>query len=222
MLVGEMHGTVEAPAIFADLVCSARETKRSIIVGIELREQYALDVFMSSGNQARLKELLSTEEWRGQDGRTSTAMLALIEQLRVLKVEGVVSGVAAFSVAHKGESPAKGEERMASALLRVVERNPDALVIALTGNLHACKTMLSEVVPYRLMASFLPPAETVSLAVTDRGGQAWNCQSGACGPHTLKSSGGERRGITLVSPHPAYDGVLATGLPATASMPASR
>jgi hypothetical protein len=217
-----MHGTTEAPAIFADLVCSARETKRSIIVGIELREQHALDVFMSSRNHAGLEELLSTEEWRRHDGRTSTAMLALVEQLRALKLEGVVSGVVAFSVTRAGESAAKGEERMASALLRAAERNPDALVIALTGNLHACKTMLSEVAPYRLMASFLPPAQTVSLAVTDRGGQAWNCQSGACGPHALDSSGGVRRGITLASPHPAYDGVLSTGLPATASMPASR
>lgn len=222
MLVGEMHGTTEAPAIFADLVCSARERKRPIIVGIELRNQHALDVFMSSGDDAELKELLSTEEWKRHDGRTSTAMLALVEQLRALKLEGVVSGVVAFSVTRAGESAAKGEKRMASVLLRAAKRKPDALVIALTGNLHACKTQLSEAAPYRLMASFLPLAQTVSLAVTDRGGEAWNCQNGACGPHTLDSSGGMTRGVTLASPHPAYDGILSTGLPATASMPASQ
>jgi hypothetical protein len=222
VLVGEVHGTTEAPAIFADLVCSARETGRSIIVGVELRDQHSLDVFMSSQKHAGLGELLSTEEWRRNDGRTSAAMLALVEQLRVLKLEGVVSNVVAFSVARSGESPARGEERMAAALLRAAKHNRDALVIALTGNLHACKTMLSEVAPYRLMGSLLPPAQTMSLAITDRGGQAWNCQSGACGPHTLDSSGGVKRGITLASPHPAYDGVLSTGLPATASMPAIR
>lgn len=223
MLVGEMHGTTEAPAIFADLVCSARETKRSIIVGIELREQHVLDVFMSSGNHdAGLKELLATEEWKGRDGRTSTAMLALVEQLRALKLEGVVSSVVAFSMTRPDETAAKGEERMDSALLRETERSSDALVIALTGNLHASKKMLPGVAPYRMMASFLPPAQTVSLAVTDRGGKAWNCQSGVCGPHILDSSGGVRRGVTFASPHPAFDGVLSTGLPATASMPVSR
>jgi hypothetical protein len=223
VLVGEMHGTAEAPAIFADLVCSAREAKRPIVVGIELREQHALDVFIASGNSAAgLQELLSAEEWKGRDGRTSAAMLMLIEQLRALKLRGVVSGVVAFAAWRPDESSAKGEERMASALLTAAARNPDALVIALTGNLHACKKALPEVASYRLMASFLPPAQTVSLAVTDRGGQAWNCQGGACGPHSLDSSGGVRRGVSLASPHPAYDGVLSTGLPATASLPASR
>ncbi|MDR3700801.1 MAG: hypothetical protein P4L56_14245 [Candidatus Sulfopaludibacter sp.] len=222
MLVGEMHGTTE-PAIFADLVCSARQTKRPILVGVELRDQRALDTFMDSGSyDAGIKVLFSAEEWKHHDGRTSTAMLTLVSQLRGLKRDGVVSGVIAFSVARAGESAAKGEVRMASALLSAAEHSPDTLVIALTGNVHACKKILAEVGPYRLMASFLPPARTVSLVVRDRGGQAWNCQDSACGPHTLESSGGVSRGITLVSPHPGYDGVLSTGLPATASMPANR
>ena len=220
VLVGEMHGTAETPAIFADLVCSARQTNRPIVVGVELREQRALDAFMASGSpEAGVGELLATEEWRRHDGRTSAPMLALVARLRALKMEGVVSRVVAFSVTRAGESAAQGEERMASALLEAAAREPDALVIALSGNVHACKEMLAEVGPYRLMGSFLPPARTVSLIVRDRGGRAWNCQSGACGPHALDSSGGVKRGITFASPHPGYDGALATGLKATASAP---
>ena len=217
-----MHGTTETPAIFADLVCSAQTTNRSIVVGIELQGQDALDAFMDhpGDRAAEVTKLLSTEEWKRHDGRTSTAMLALVERLRALKMDGVVSDIVAFSATRAGESAAKGEERMASALLGAAERRPGALVIALAGNVHACKKTMAEIGPYSLMASFLPPGQTVSLVVTDRGGQAWNCQSGACGPHALNASGGGNRGITWASPHPCFDGVLSTGLLATASGPA--
>ena len=223
IIVGETHGTTEAPAIFADLICSAREVKRPIIVGIELRDQPALDIFMGSGNdRARNRELLSAEEWKGRDGRTSTAMLTLLERLRVLKRVGIVSEVVAFSTPYADDSAARGEERMASALLSSAVGQPDALVVALSGNVHACKTTMAQIGNYGLMASFLPPSQTVSLVVRDRGGRAWNCQDGACGPHALSSSGGEKRSITFASPHPCFDGILSTGLSATASRPASQ
>ena len=215
VVVGEMHGTKETPAIFKDLVCSARELKRPIIVGIELKEQGAVDRFMASGDH----DLAAN----GADGRTSQAMLALLEDLRALKLGGVVSRVVAFSATRRGETAAKGEERMASALLAAARRRPKALVIALTGNVHACKKTIAEVGSYPLMASFLPNAETVSLFATDRGGEAWNCQDDGCRPHSLSSSGGFQREIRLspgASPLPGYDGVLSTGMAATASSPA--
>ena len=221
VLVGEMHGTNETPAVFGDLVCSASETKRTIIAGLEVRDQQALNRFMDSKNrETSVKELLSTDEWKGTDGRASSAMLVLLERLRSLKADGLLSRVIAFSAS--GGSAAQDEEAMSSALLRASTANPGALVIVLTGNVHASKQELSEVGSYRLMGSFLPPAETVSLLVTDRGGEAWNCQDGSCGPHTLASSAGVTRAITLISPHVGYDGVLATGLSVTASKPANR
>jgi len=221
VLVGEMHGTNETPAVFADLVCSAGETKRAVIAAVEFRDQEALDRFLDSKNaEISVKELLSKDEWKGIDGRASRAMVAMLERLRSLKAQHLVSRVIAFSAS--GESAAQDEEVMASALLRASAHNPDAVVIVLAGNFHVAKKELAEVGSYRPMGSFLPPAQTVSLLVTDRGGDAWNCQDGSCGPHTVKSSGGVIRGITLVSPHAGYDGVLSTGLAATASKPASR
>ncbi len=221
MLIGEMHGTNETPAAFGDLVCSARETKRTMIAGLEFRDQQALDRFMDSkSHETSVKALLSTDEWKGADGRATSAMLVLLERLRSLKAEGLLWRVIAFSAS--GESAARDEEAMSSALLRASAGNPDALLIVLSGNVHASKQELAEVGSYRLMGSFLPPAQTVSLVVTDRGGEAWNCHDGSCGPHTLASSRGANRGITLISPHAGYDGVLSTGLTATASKPANR
>jgi hypothetical protein len=227
VVVGEMHGTTETPAIFADLVCSARITQRPIVVGVELRDQDAIDAFMGSdgsGNrEVATHELLSKREGRSSDGRTSQAMLMLLEELRALKLQGIVSGVVAFSHARPDAPDAEREERMASVLLSAAKRNPNALVIALTGNVHASKKTLPEIGSYPLMASFLPSAETVSLFVTDRGGEAWTCDGTGCGPHSFASTGALNRGITLsqsASPLPGFDGVLSTGLKATASSPA--
>lgn len=104
------------------------------------------------------------------------------------------------------------------AAFRFHEGDPDALVMVLTGNVHACKGKLPEIGPYPLMASFLPAAATVSLLV-DLGGESWNCQGDGCGPHKLDSSGGSPREISLsatVAPFPGFDRVLATGRRATA------
>jgi hypothetical protein len=222
-IVGEMHGTAETPAIFRDLVCSAFGAKRPILVGVELREQHEIDVFMRSGNdEAAVRNLSSAQEWSRSDGRSSHAMLLLLKELRAFKLKGLISGIVAFADTFPEESAAQGEKRMAAALQVAANKNPDALVIVLVGNVHACKGTLPDVGPYPLMASFLPAAETVSLFVTDRGGEAWNCQGGVCGPQKLGSGGGNERGITLspgASPLPGYDGVLSTGLKATASSP---
>lgn len=226
VIVGEMHGTAETPVIFRDLVCSARAAKRPIVAGVEHTEQEAIDLFMASGShEAAIHNLLSKSEWNQSDGRTSRAMLMLLEELRAFKLEGLISGVVAFSDAHQDESGAIREERMASVLLAAASRHPGALVIALTGNIHACKKTLPEYASYPLMASFLPSAETLSLFVADRGGEAWTCSGTECGPHSYDSSGGLERGIILspgASPLPGYDGVLSTGLKATASSPAGR
>ncbi|HEY6986816.1 MAG TPA: hypothetical protein VH369_00450 [Bryobacteraceae bacterium] len=221
VLVGETHGTRESPAIFGDLVCSACVTKRPVIVGLEFREQQVLDRFLESrSHELRIKELLSADEWKGIDGRASNAMLLLLERLRDMKADGFLSSIVAFSAA--SDSAAQDEEAMAATLIRASVSRPDSLVIVLTGNVHASKKKLREVGRYRLMGSFLPTTQTISLLVTDRGGEAWNCQSGSCEPHKLGSSGGMDRGITLAPPYPGYDGILSTGLPATASIPAKR
>jgi hypothetical protein len=225
VLVGEIHGTNEAPAIFEDLVCSARDLKRSVIVGVELSDQPAVDRYLESDNeQTARRELLSQAEWQnGSDGRTSQAMFRLLQHLRVLKREGAISGAVAFSASRPGESAARTEEHMASALLAAAKRNPSALVIALTGNVHASKKPIAELASYPLMASSLPAGTTISLFVTVQGGEAWNCQSDGCKPHQLSSTHGERRGVDLeaaLAPLPGYDGILSTGLRATASNPA--
>jgi hypothetical protein len=226
VLVGEMHGTTESPVVFRDLVCTATSNKRPIVVGIErsTREQPAIDAFMAPGNhEAATSALLTERGWKVFDGRSSRAMLMLLEGLRALKLKGQISEVVAFDDTRAGESDAQGEQRMASALIAAADRRANALVIALTGNLHASKKLIAEFGSYPLMAMLLPAAQTVSLLVTDKGGEAWNQIEDRCGPHKQDSSGGARRGIVLsesAAPIPGFDGVLSTGLTSSASFPA--
>jgi len=218
VIVGEMHGSAETPAIFADLVCAAKASGRTVIVGIEHSpaEQETIDTFLHARDrdEAR-KNLLSLKGWQGTDGRASRAMYGLLEDLRDMQVE-----VVAFD-AGAGLGNADRNRAMADALEAAAQRHAGALIVALTGNIHGSKKLFGGYAP---MAMLLPAAETVSLLAIDRGGQIWASIDGVDGPHDLRSSGGDERGLDLTPARArmgGYDGVLSTGLPSTASPPVS-
>src|ERR1017187_3600784 len=136
VLAGEMHGTSESPAMFRDLVCDATSSKQPVVAGIEgsAREQKEIDAFMAPGNHgAAISALLAARGWNVFDGRSSGAMLMLLEALRVLKLKGQIAEVVAFDDTRPGDSPAQREQHMASALIAAADRHANALVIALTG-----------------------------------------------------------------------------------------
>jgi hypothetical protein len=66
-------------------------------------------------------------------------MSALLGRLREWKHEGMIVRVVAFSTSQASESAEQGEHRIASALAEAADEIPSALVIALTGNVHASK-----------------------------------------------------------------------------------
>lgn len=229
VLVGEIHGTKETPATFGDLVCSASSLKRPIVVGVERPsgEQKALNKLVNAGNEEdSVRGLLSEDGWSTLDGRSSKAMLSLLLTLREWKMQGLVADVVAFDDVRADEPNAMREERMASMLTASANKYPNALVIVLTGNFHASKAKPSEISPglasYTPMAKLLPQAETVSLYLANDGGEAWVEEEDGCGPHKMGKARGAQRGIVFTekAPLPGYDGVLATGLPASASPPA--
>jgi hypothetical protein len=54
-------------------------------------------------------------------------------------------------------------------------------LVILTENLHASKKRVARFDGYPWMAMSLPSAETVSLLVTDKGGETWTQQADGCG-----------------------------------------
>jgi hypothetical protein len=159
VLVGEVHGTVEAPAFFAALACAAarRAGTRGIVVGVEMprSDQATLDAFFArelseaaeAAEDARAFLLSAdhfTDEWR--DGRDSEAMVTLLEDLHRWRRGGLPIATVAFDVA-AGErvGGAAREAAMAERIAGAAASHPGATVLVHSGNLH---TRVDEGVPW--------------------------------------------------------------------------
>lgn len=224
IVVGESHGTAEAPAAYADLVCNAGD-QRPVVAAVEQPEsdQPLIDAFMASdGGGAARAALLKANMWLSRDGRSSEAYLALFERLRLLMRDGRVSRVVAFQPAWRGPFDAARYEVAMAKLLR--DASPDARtrVVALVGNVHA---MLREVnfggSAYMPAAGLLPKGETLTLNISPNGGSAWNCTNQGCGAHddAWPPPRPYPRGIVLGGDTP-WSGSFYLGLATTASPPA--
>ncbi len=232
LLIGEYHGTVEMPAVAADVACAAAATGRPLVFGIEFTpaNQSALDAFMASdGGTAARSSLLAAPGWREPGGRTTAAIVDLIDSLRRLGKARPVTLVA-FDTAPTpaGTSPAR-EAAMAEALESERAKAPGSIVVALTGAGHADKEgFTSATPPFLAAAGRLPAGETVSLSFRRPGGQYWGCAAptgdagGGCKAYEMPPREPVLpRGITLdASLRGGFDGLYSPGRTYTASRPA--
>jgi hypothetical protein len=228
VLVGEVHGTAETPALFGDLVCAAHASGRPVVVGVEAAdtEQGAIDRFMASdGGEAAKAAFLQSPIWSSQikDGRSSRAYFRLFERLRRYKQSGQIAEVVAIQAVGRTHSQTENNAMTADRISAAAERRPGAIELVLIGNVHASKGAFDfgteHVVP---AAADLPPQETISLNVIF-GGEAWNCRVGSdCGPHQWGAPRAEPRSVRLDRPDPPrYDGAIYLGVPTIASPPAA-
>ena len=225
-IFGELHGTAEIPALFADLVCEA-STQGRVIVGLEMPEssQPALDAWLESdGGAAARASLLGDSFWRFTDGRASEAMLALLERLRALKAAGRQIGLLAFvPPSPEAATQTPYEQAIAAHWRRALAGAPRARLFALVGSIH------SRLAPYRDFepaAMHLPRAESLTFGPLVVGGSAYNCQPDGCGPHPNGSTPDPMppRGVIPTPPAArasmAYDYLYSPGHSFTPSAPA--
>lgn len=226
VIVGEIHGTAEAPAAFAQLVCAAAE-QGPVTVALELPTtmQPELDAFLAAPDEATAADILRSTifgdpAWA--DGRTGRAMVGMMQAIRRLKADGRDVTLRAFQPSSP-RPPAFDQNYyeldMAVELSRAATERPGSRVLVLVGNIHASKTRFER---FDLMpaAAHLPPKETITLNVAQQGGQAWSCQAEGCRVYdSMVRYDAEARGVIMepVS-EGAWDGVLAVG-PVTASPP---
>jgi hypothetical protein len=184
-IFGELHGTNEIPALFADLVCEAA-AQGSVIVGLEMPEssQAALDAWVGSdGGAAALATLLRDGHWRFADGRASQAMLALVERLRALKAAGRPVSLLAFVPASAATLTGTAyEQAMAAIWRRALTGTPGARLLVLVGNIH------SRTAPYRGFepaAMHVPRAQSLTFGPFPVGGSVNNCSAQDCGLHAV-------------------------------------
>lgn len=161
VIVGERHGTRQAPHFFGELVCALGEAA-PVIASLEMEAEFqpALDAFMASdGSAEALEALTSIPHWSLRDGRASQAMLDLLIRLRDLKAAGRDIDLLAFMA--PGETSMERERNMAMAMMEARGERPDARVAALIGRIHAERVSLGGLAP---MASYLPAEQTLTVS----------------------------------------------------------
>lgn len=147
VLFGELHGTVESPAMLADLL-RAQPATRPIRLGLEWPVELTGKVdayFHSAGTPADRAVFAAGRDWTWYDGRMSQAWLGLLDTLRSLRQRG--RDVEVFTMEPSYGSPAEvaaaggfvrvKEAGMANAIAaQLKQAPPGALVAALVGNYH--------------------------------------------------------------------------------------
>lgn len=207
VVFGEVHGTAEVPAFVANALCHALESRRAVTLALEMPEtaQAGVDAYLASdGGDAARQALLALPFFTRayQDGRSSAAMVALIEEARRHRAAGRPVALALFDLADPMKASAKGRDTdMAELLLAALEAAPDRLFLVLTGNYHS---RIVEGAPWN--AKFQPMVRTVQTALagkrplatlnlSSKGGEAWICLSDKaedCG--VRKTGGGKNEG----------------------------
>jgi len=208
LLLGEVHGTQESPALVGRLLCSlVQRDQAPLVLGLEIppSEQQAIDAFVAGGSEAAFAEhrAASANFWARtiQDGRSSQAMLDLIRTVRLLRAKSQADiAILAFDGEHKGRS----DQAMAQLVRARLLKESTARFVLLTGNIHAATARGTswdanfEPLGY-LLADFKP----LSLNLTSSGGTAWVCRGGRM--ETLVCSaqpnGSDDTAIALSQPH---------------------
>ena len=199
ILLGELHGTREAPAFVGSVVCHGLGLGLSVTVGLELPQieaPYVERYLRSDGAPPDRAALVRAPFWLKdyQDGRSSQAMLSLLDEIRVrIERQEPVEVV----LLDRPEARQERDAEMAARLLTAVGETPANLFVVLTGNLHNRVTEGSRHLGRRALDA-LGSERVLSLNQAYSGGSAWVCLSDSpCGPHEIRGRGGNLIGVEV-------------------------
>ena len=224
IVIGEVHGTNEAPRAVGDVVAQlARLGPVALALEIPRDIDRDLRAYMASdGGPGAREALLRGAFWQRrpaqQDGRGSVAMFALIERMRVLRASGADVRIAAFDAA----SGAGAVHERTLADQATLEMRAGQVLVVLTGNVHAIHYPGEAVPPRGESMAKMMPQPVVTLVARGRGGSAWTCIRRECGSHEgmAEYQDASRDGRIDLHRIDGYDGEIFIG-PVTASPPAA-
>jgi hypothetical protein len=228
VIFGELHGTNEIPALVGEFACWRSAQSQDIILGLEIHqsEQPAIDAYLSSaGTMADQKRLTSGDFWsRIKDGRSSEAMVRLIDRVRRLQGGSGAVGIVAFD---SGRYDASRDAAMAENLQASMRMHPHSRFVVLVGNAHAAKNSASSAdKDSERMAQKISSERPITINSEYLAGTAWLWAPAPAGIGVSKV-GGWRKADTAEGFHmgvaaiPGFDGSFALGS-ITASLPAVR
>ncbi len=140
LLLADPLGTRELPTAALRMLCeaTARGLPVTLALSLPASEQPLLDAYLASAGQPQDLQTLLNESpfWRRtyQDGRSSGAMLWLVEQARRLRASGQDLALVAFD-AEKAQGNAR-EAEMAKNLLGHQQGRAQAWTLVLAGGTH--------------------------------------------------------------------------------------
>lgn len=173
LFLGELHGSVEVPALTACLVrllTEASPDQRRLTVALEVPRD-ALDE--------------SHPFWRGQDGRASQAMVALLRSLKALQAQRRLDLIG-FVPLEDLPDQADYEAAMARELDRTP---PEHFLLALAGNFHASGGDAGFMAPtsgMRPAGALVKRRMAHVLVAYAEPSESWFCTDKACAAHPLK------------------------------------
>jgi hypothetical protein len=221
IFVGDLHGTVQAPAFVKALMCHLLSSGHAAVLALEYPsdQQQLLDAFLHSHATDPELALLASPFWSRptQDGRTSRAMLQLLEWIRGQIAAGARVRVLAFGRPPGGLSGTPGFNARDGAMATRLRQElaglaPGEFPIIFTGNIHARKTKGLPFVNAPPSAANAEPLgyrlrdiPYLHLNIADDGGSEWACY-GQCGLHHFGRPGPAMNVFSIrPSSDPAYD-----------------
>jgi len=205
VVLGEFHGTREAPAFFGSLACSLARKGERLLIAIEFSPLHNAALQNAwSADEAQFEDVLLAAGWRGRpDGVGSEAVFGMMRDLHRLRLEGYSINIVAFNGARDADQRARfagllgqgpHEAAQAENIAMAARGGRYDRVLVLVGNLHAMKQS------YNIGSGAFDPmarrleayGSVVSLRMKHGGGTAWNCQRD-CGVHTAKANGSLER-----------------------------
>jgi len=198
VLIGEAHGTNEAPAFTLDLVKSlAREGP--VTVGLEFPRDLEPQVnkFVQTGDRAILWALPFFRERDQHSGRASQAVIQMLRELK--NIRGVK--IFCYDLPTTAKAGVKRDTEMARAIYLHMKEHKKPFYVVLSGNIHSrlskgfpgnseYPTMGSELLS--LSRGKIGLGTVTNIMVRSYEGTAWQCwsQSGSekpdCGYKILK------------------------------------
>lgn len=201
IVLGDQYGSNEIPAFAGSLVCEAATSGVTTHLMLEIPrvEQKVLDRYLASeGTDEDRARMLNGGMWHRmyEDGRSSAAVLELIERMRVLRNSGLPIHVHYYDELlgqYRDHGTAK-EQAVARNLVTLRAQAPSDLYIVLTGNVHA---RTAETVPWD--STFKPMGHwlakeipgMITLDADYQGGEVWSCRKSQlgyrikCGPRPV-------------------------------------
>jgi hypothetical protein len=203
IMIGEMHGTNETPALVARLI-ALRVHEEPVLAGLEISadEQSTVDAFLhSDGSSSARAKLLAGAHWNRpmQDGRSGQAIVQLLEATRVLRHAGRRIDLVCFDLggADATDAHADRDAIMAANLRRAMDAHPNLRTISLSGNVHNQIREKTEFGTHSPMAWHLRDLGPLSINIAGRHGAMWNCAPD-CGVHDFDfRSGGKPLGLRI-------------------------